>query len=410
MAYTTRLHLHFSPFLLTTSHSRLFSMASTGSGPLTSAEIFSLKDGLVVIGCQYVFWGIYCALAVGTGYLLIVQGLHMRSRKVLLALICVMFVSSTSISVIRIVFQLKLIDVYGPVPYDPSELIIRLTSVSNCLERLNYVLSDTIVVWRAWLFYQRNRKIKIALVTVMACSAVAAIIDGAFTVVEEVNANGLALPTGADTLILTLPLLITNIFATSLIAYQAWLYRKEVQHHFSDGTVSTSVGKLLMILVESGFVYCGLWILVLITRYRLLSNLAFDVMFAVFPHLTAIYPVLIIMLATLHRTQMDKITTRTPINTMSFGKAPPHYTSTTTATTMNTTGRSGIKSVLSSDENHGSRIGSTTTTTTTTNNTTPGIITGLQVNRVTFGDVDSPLSEEGVMEMGDVSFKEVEMV
>ncbi|KIK60214.1 hypothetical protein GYMLUDRAFT_244644 [Collybiopsis luxurians FD-317 M1] len=71
----------------------------------------------------------------------------------------------------------------------------------------------------------------------MSCSAVAAIIDGAFTVEEEVNANGLALPAGADTLILTLPLLITNIFATSLIAYQAWLYRKEVGQLLSDGTV-----------------------------------------------------------------------------------------------------------------------------------------------------------------------------
>lgn len=46
----------------------------------------------------------------------------------------------------------------------------------------------------------------------------------------------------------------------------------------------------------------------LITRYRLLSDLAFDVMFAVFPHLTAIYPVIIILLAALERTQSEIIT------------------------------------------------------------------------------------------------------
>lgn len=56
----------------------------------------------------------------------------------------------------------------------------------------------------------------------MCVALVAGIVDGAFTVVAEVDADGLALPAGASTLILTLPLLITNIFATSLVAYQAW--------------------------------------------------------------------------------------------------------------------------------------------------------------------------------------------
>lgn len=76
------------------------------------------------------------------------RGLLARSRKLLLAVIIIMFISSTSISIIRMLFQLKLIDALGPLPPDDASLLITWTAVSNCLERLNYVLSDVIVVWR----------------------------------------------------------------------------------------------------------------------------------------------------------------------------------------------------------------------------------------------------------------------
>lgn len=86
------------------------------------------------------------------------QGLKALSRRLLLAVIVIMFTSSTSISVIRICFQLKLIDALGPVPPDDAGLLITWTAVSNCLERLNYVLSDVIVVWRyiVFYFYKKN--------------------------------------------------------------------------------------------------------------------------------------------------------------------------------------------------------------------------------------------------------------
>ncbi|KAF9459106.1 hypothetical protein BDZ94DRAFT_1269043 [Collybia nuda] len=283
-------------------------MYSPPQGPLQATDIAALRDGIIVIGCQYVFWGFYAALALGTLYILVSQGLKALSRKFLFTVIIIMFISSTSISIIRILLQLKLIDALGPSPPDDSSLLITWTAVSNCLERLNYVLSDVIVVWRAWIFWARNKYAKILLVLCMLLSTAAAIIDGAFTVVAEVNADGFALPAGASTLILTLPLLITNVFATSLVAYQAWLYRVEVRSTLSRGSAISTVEKLMILLIESGFIYCSLWILVLVTRYRLLSNLAFDVMFAVFPHLTAIYPVFIILLAALERTQSESIT------------------------------------------------------------------------------------------------------
>lgn len=108
----------------------------------------------------------------------------------------------------------------------------------------------------------------------------AAIVDGAFTVAAEVNADGLALPAGASTLILTVPLLITNVFATSLVAYQAWyvylcssvsnvltglfflrrIYRTEVRSTLSAGSTYSTVEKLMILLVESGFIYCSLWV------------------------------------------------------------------------------------------------------------------------------------------------------
>lgn len=38
-------------------HLKFLPMASPQQGPLAAKDIASLRDGIIVIGCQYLFWG-----------------------------------------------------------------------------------------------------------------------------------------------------------------------------------------------------------------------------------------------------------------------------------------------------------------------------------------------------------------
>ncbi|KAI0744358.1 hypothetical protein C8Q80DRAFT_1186463 [Daedaleopsis nitida] len=66
-------------------------------------------------------------------------------------------------------------------------------------------------------------------------------------------------PNGVATSVLSL---VTNITATGLIAYKAWHHRRMVKQHLSTGSARTRAERTLTLLVESGIVYCILWVFV----------------------------------------------------------------------------------------------------------------------------------------------------
>ncbi|THU87606.1 hypothetical protein K435DRAFT_804178 [Dendrothele bispora CBS 962.96] len=61
-------------------------------------------------------------------------------------------------------------------------------------------------------------------------------------------------------LLTSLPLLITNVLATALVGYKTWSHRKALkQNLMSTGTYTSKALKTLWLLIESGLVYCVIW-------------------------------------------------------------------------------------------------------------------------------------------------------
>ncbi|KAI0706657.1 hypothetical protein C8Q76DRAFT_801054 [Earliella scabrosa] len=54
--------------------------------------------------------------------------------------------------------------------------------------------------------------------------------------------------------------LVTNCVATLLIAYRAWQHRALVKSQLRQGCPLTRVERTLALLVESGVLYCALWV------------------------------------------------------------------------------------------------------------------------------------------------------
>ncbi|KAH8991857.1 hypothetical protein EDB86DRAFT_2933376 [Lactarius hatsudake] len=56
------------------------------------------------------------------------------------------------------------------------------------------------------------------------------------------------------------PTLATNLISTGLIAWKAWQHRVSVRKHLGEGTGSVRVDRVFALLIESGFIYCCLWV------------------------------------------------------------------------------------------------------------------------------------------------------
>ena len=61
-------------------------------------------------------------------------------------------------------------------------------------------------------------------------------------------------------LIMTMPLLWTNVIATAAIGYKTWGYKKMVGDLLRQAKRMTATELTMLLLVESGAIYCIIWV------------------------------------------------------------------------------------------------------------------------------------------------------
>ncbi|ETW81419.1 hypothetical protein HETIRDRAFT_409359 [Heterobasidion irregulare TC 32-1] len=149
---------------------------------------------------------------------------------------------------------------------------------------INYVLCDAVVVWRAWLIWERNTKICIP-------SFVCLVGTLASTLIIIITQDDTSFVLGS--LVLGF-LLGSNLWTTSIIAWRAWRHRQFIKTQLGGGTARTNVEKILSLLIESGAIYCFVWSLYFLIFYAL-RNGAF-IPAVILDQLAAIYPLTIIII------------------------------------------------------------------------------------------------------------------
>ncbi|KAI5892118.1 uncharacterized protein SCHCODRAFT_01189514 [Schizophyllum commune H4-8] len=242
-----------------------------------------------------------------------------RASRILNALVTLLFFS-TSLGVITYVILLSLLLRIG-VGAPPSRyltLISKLDVAHAVTARLNYIISDAIVVWRAWILWPNDRVAQALLLLCMAYSAVAVIVNGAL----QANMSDSPVPHT----IARSAMLVTNAVATALVGIKLCalpvgkecslmdarrLYRRNVSASMSFMSGGGQVGGILVLLVESGVVYCIVWILEMSSINRSVEYLMnFG---ALTPVLAGIYPTFVVLVVTLqqHATAQAMIGTHT---------------------------------------------------------------------------------------------------
>ncbi|KAL1659603.1 hypothetical protein GGF50DRAFT_91843 [Schizophyllum commune] len=184
------------------------------------------------------------------------------------------------------------------VPVDPTSLDI-LNSIAApllLLSRMNHVLSDVVVVWRAWILWPSNKAVKVALIV-----SVAAAYTAHFPVERD---NYIRV------FLFILPVVWTNILVTVLIAFKVREYRIEIKSYLGRAT-KTRVERFLVLLVESGCVYSAIWLAYFAISLADSSGLIpasdlpgfgswdiWAVFAAVMPMTAGVYPTIVIIIST----------------------------------------------------------------------------------------------------------------
>ncbi|KAL1756689.1 hypothetical protein FB107DRAFT_210781 [Schizophyllum commune] len=225
--------------------------------PLGDYVLRQVRVIAMQVAVDFALYGVQLALSIAA--ITILARRHGRSRFTLVV-ICGLLSSSTIYTVTNTAYYL----VQFPVAIGTSEraidgLLDRLNILLNVSKNLNLVLSDVVLIWRAWCLWPKSRIVK-SILSFCGCGSVV----GAIAEQAWVNWPSLydpyTLESHSQFLVRIIPLLMTNIVATVLIGTKVLHYRREVKGSLGLFTQRTQAETILLLLLESGLAYILFWV------------------------------------------------------------------------------------------------------------------------------------------------------
>ncbi|KAH9004442.1 hypothetical protein EDB86DRAFT_3099029 [Lactarius hatsudake] len=287
-----------------------------------------------------VYDNLFVGIVYGVYIVLYVTSVHIL--MIMFGITTLMFALAIVALVLRIALGFQVmrfyLNVFGPTSAplstwsDHRSFVVSL--VEATITRLMYILSDIVCAWRAVVLWNRDKRIiAILLLLILGTTAAAGC---------ELRLSNHVLPAGESSLqgdqgplIMVGPTLATNLVSTGLIAWKAWQRRVEVKKHLGEASRSVRVESVFALLVESGFIYCCVWIVYLISALDLIPVPGFAVMDDVLLFVSGLYPTLIIILIAMQKSPVQYYSTHSTATAMQFtrgaalgplraGDMPPH--------------------------------------------------------------------------------------
>ncbi|KAI9447121.1 hypothetical protein F5148DRAFT_738015 [Russula earlei] len=185
-----------------------------------------------------------------------------------------------------------------------SHKIDVVVGVISVITRSNPILSDVVCAWRAMVLWRYDRRV-VSILSICVLGTLAAYVyDLTLALKTHPGRDGQEnIPQGTVAVILVGPMLGTNVLSTSLIAWKAWEYRRTVGAHITKGSLSQRVGKVLALLIESGFIYCLLWMLYLLSAYSVLPGAGTYTVNLLMLFISSMYPAIVIIIVCMQISQ-----------------------------------------------------------------------------------------------------------
>ncbi|PIL28061.1 hypothetical protein GSI_09813 [Ganoderma sinense ZZ0214-1] len=175
---------------------------------------------------------------------------------------------------------------------------------------ISVFIGDSIVWWRVWVLWNKNRLILIISLLVLFATL------GLGVASYFVNGGGLFF-TGRLGLTVIVLSLFSNLASTLLVGYKSWKHRMSAKSlHFTRVSSVNQVQRALMLLFESDIVYCILWTLVLSSEVWIITpndqskwlwtNIMEYFVEGCLVALVGIYPTLIIIVIALNKSKIEQ--------------------------------------------------------------------------------------------------------
>ncbi|KAI0047542.1 hypothetical protein FA95DRAFT_1678994 [Auriscalpium vulgare] len=269
-------------------------------------------------------YGIYSLLCAFTLFILSPKFKGNFTNKCLVGATLVMYLVSTSSVVLHTVEYLQLLAL-DPVdsalkdstkPYAKASV---LDGLAYSIPAIHFIFGDAIVVWRLWVIWIHSWRIVVGPLILLFCTSavVLAQIVLAATSCAAGDLQAICIGTEPSALWKFMPVklyfaslaltLCTNCIVTGLIAYRAWI------HYRSSQVMRIRIGRdrtlaVLLLLVESGALYCGIWMSLIILWPFAISDPQRVYRFTdLIPQLTGMYPTVIIVICALQRSYADTV-------------------------------------------------------------------------------------------------------
>ncbi|KAL5513538.1 hypothetical protein ACEPAH_3937 [Sanghuangporus vaninii] len=289
--------------------------------------------GCFELVCHTFFFGVFCVFLPICSFVLLKKGMKSRANKFMFVVTLFMFCLSTGywIAAMGSVMSLIKSRLLSPTPHDPDFSL----PLFSAILLVNYVLTDSVVIWRAWVLCRDcSRKSLYFSIFLLLCATVSIIVTVAFrigtTVLGPVRGSRLDYMVEITQMTNLGFSLSANICATSIICIKAWKYRKDLGKSFRG---RTKVERVFVILVESGFIYCASGIFAMVASViRLPHGTLGDIYTArVHVQFAGIYPAVVLILVSQERTLEEGVFSvgrqsanvgEPPIESMDFRENP----------------------------------------------------------------------------------------
>ncbi|KAI0295056.1 hypothetical protein B0F90DRAFT_1753383, partial [Multifurca ochricompacta] len=213
---------------------------------------------------QTFLYGKYLCIAISVStYMIIQKGLRSPGQRVLFAVMIFMFSLSTAFLCVSMADSIVLIKAWY-LTINPSTSTKTPTEdllvFFNALVVLNYVLTDGVVIWRAWVICRdEGKKLLVAAIVMFVLTmltALATIGTRIAIIADPLNGeNRLAYTISVFQEITLISSLITNILGTGAISIKAWRHRRQIVADLNVKGKRTMAERVLALLIESGVIY-----------------------------------------------------------------------------------------------------------------------------------------------------------
>jgi len=256
-----------------------------------------------------IVYGAYIVVYVTSVYVLLSppRFTSLPTRKYMLGVTTLMFALGIIALVLGITVEFQLGN--SPIVYEtrlgPSGPVIsyHLWEAVACLM---YILCDIICAWRTVVLWKYDRRIIGILAFFILVTTGASVLSICFGLSEGRGGRstfGGGLSKIDLESIVVVPTLCTNLLSTGLIAWKAWQRRIRVREHLCEGKGSLRFHRVYSLLIESGLIYCCIWIL----YWMALAGPLPDPGFNVVVFISGIYPTLIIILISKQMSSVDAL-------------------------------------------------------------------------------------------------------